>query len=113
MFAAKHRLLHGAPASSGPVTLAAFPHATSLEFSAPDSPYIPRKMNVLCFDNDTKPFCRNPFVFISIQNPRGVYPLHFKSCIVNELQNALSHTGAAGAVRACSPRKANSSAGLD
>ena len=31
-------------------------------------------MNALCFDNDTKPFCRNPFCLISIQNPRGRTP---------------------------------------
>jgi len=29
----------------------------------------------LCFDNDTKPYCRKPLVLKSIQNPRGYTPL--------------------------------------
>ena len=86
MFAAKDRPPHGTAASSRPSTLAASLPTTSSEFSPAASAPEQRKMNTcppparrserraFCFDNDTKPFCRNPPCLISIQNPRGCAP---------------------------------------
>jgi hypothetical protein len=33
------------------------------------------KFDALCFDTLTRPFCRNPLILISMQNPRGCTPL--------------------------------------
>jgi hypothetical protein len=74
MFAPKDRPPHGTAASSRPSTLAASLPTTSSEFSPAASAPEQRKMNVLWFDNDTKPFYRNPFGLTSIQNPRGCTP---------------------------------------
>jgi hypothetical protein len=105
MFAAKDRLQQGAAASCRPATLAAFPLATSSEFSPAESTPEQRKVNALCFDILTDSFCRKPPVLIFIQFARGVYPLNFKSFISNELQTAPTHTGVAGVGCTCSPRK--------
>jgi hypothetical protein len=88
MFVAKDRIPHDAAAPRRPVTLAAFLPAGWPEVPPANSTLEPCKMDALCFDNDTKPFCRNPFCLILIQNPRGVYPLYFMLTIFNELQNA-------------------------
>jgi len=83
-----YRLPHDAAAPGRPVTLAALVPATWSEVPPAESTLEPCKMDALCFDIDTKPFCRNPFCLISIQNPRGVYPLPLILLNFNELQNA-------------------------
>jgi hypothetical protein len=88
MFATKHCLPYDPTASRHPVTLAAFLLATSSEFSPAGSTPKQRKMNALCFDILTDPFCRKPLVLIFIQFARGVYPLHFILLSFNELQTA-------------------------
>lgn len=45
-------------------------------------------MDALCFDNDARSFCRNPFILTLIQDAPGVYPLHFIFLCVNKLQTA-------------------------
>jgi len=70
----RHRLPHDAAAPGRPVTLAALLPATWSEVPPADSTLEPCKMDALCFDIDAKPYCRNPFRLISIQNPRGGIP---------------------------------------
>src|SRR5579863_10597769 len=88
MFAAKNHLPHDAAAPCRPVTPAALMPATQSEVPPAASTLEPCKMDALCFDNDAKPFCRNPFCLISIQNPRGCTPLPRISLSFSELQNA-------------------------
>src|SRR5271169_1684641 len=74
MFVAKNRPPQDAAAPCRPLTLAALLPATRSEVPPAESPLEPCKTDALCFDNDAKPFCRNPFCLISIQPPRGVPP---------------------------------------
>jgi hypothetical protein len=83
-----YRLPRDAAAPGRTVTLATLLPVTWSEVPPADSALEPCKMDALCFDSDARPFCRNPFCFISIQNPRGVYPLLLILLIFNKLQNA-------------------------
>jgi len=49
------------------------------------------KTNALCFDIDTKAFCRNSPVLKSMQNHRGVYPPPANSFVSRQFQTAPSH----------------------
>jgi hypothetical protein len=85
---AKYRLPYHTVDACRLGTLARFLLATSSELSAPGGTREKRKVDVLSFDIDANPFCRNPFILISMQNPRGCIPLLFMFFVFRKLRAA-------------------------